>query len=105
MGQRDKTQGFGFMYVDISKILLERKNSAQNVTSETPVMTDNVKHANFNKDAPLPKATLTTLVADQKAEAIRQVKANLDRLQTLHHKLHSMLDELSRVNDSKNKKS
>lgn len=106
MAHRDKAQGFGFMYVDISKLLLERKQNKTTENTESPVLTNNVKHANFNKDTAAPvKSDIAALVGDQKTEAIRQVRENLDRLQTLHHRLHSMLDELNRVSESKNKKS
>ena len=106
MGQRDHSQGFGFMYVNLSKILEERKRVS--VDSDAPVSTQNVHHANFNKDAntdPTPSAgriapILTQLPSTDRTAAMKQIKENLDRLQTLHHKLHAMLEELNRISDS-----
>lgn len=106
VAERDRSQGFGFMYVDITKLLKERKENASNeATDEKPVLTNNVKHANFNRDTVAPKTTaeISALTANQKEDAIRQVRANLDRLQVLHHKLHSMLDDLNKTTDSKKK--
>ena len=65
MAHRDRTQGFGFMYVDISKLLRERKESKESDLS-APVLTNNVKHANFNKDAATvaaKAASMTSLVS------------------------------------------
>ncbi len=94
MAQRDRSQGFGFMYVDISRLLADKAK----LESDKPVLTENVKTANFNKDKVEVKET-TGKVLDlhtDKTTAIKQIKENLDRLQSLHHKLHAMLDEIDK---------
>ena len=105
MAQRDRSQGFAFVYVDIAKILSERD---QLKDPSMPVENPTAKTINFNKD-PLPKpATVLTDEISQDArgrrDAIAQVRANLDRLQALHHKLHAMLAELNQVTDDKKKR-
>jgi hypothetical protein len=104
MAQRDRSQGFGFMYVDISKILKQRDELAK--SEMTPVSTNNVMTANFNKDRKIETpvtAEVPPTVPYDKAQAIQQIKNNLDRLQTLHHKLHAMLAELNKISDKKTK--
>lgn len=101
MAQRDRSQGFGFMYVNIAKVLEERgKLSAE---SSAPVSTANVHHANFNKDTQTPSAPTVApkTTTDARPQAMQQIKDNLDRLQSLHHKLHAMLDELNRISQKK----
>lgn len=106
MAQRDRSQGFGFMYVNIAKVLEDReKLSAE---STTPVSTSNVHVANFNKDQVKVATTPVAPVAAEKAapaegrkQAMTQIKENLDRLQSLHHRLHAMLDELNRISTKK----
>ena len=90
MAQRDRSQSFGFMYVNIAKVLEERKEIS--AESPVPVSTQNVRHANFNKD---PKTN-----PESRTQAMTQIKENLDRLQSLHHKLHAMLDELNKISSS-----
>ncbi len=99
MANRDKTQGFGFMYVDITKLLKQRDEVAK--MEAKPVMTNNLSTLNFNKDivdsemkSPESKPADTRI--DREA-AIHQIKSNLDRLQALHHKLHAMLEELNKA--------
>lgn len=93
MAQRDRSQGFGFMYVDISKLLADKAK----LETDKPVLTENVKTANFNKDKTEVKETAKVLdLHTDKTTAIKQIKENLDRLQTLHHKLHAMLDEIDK---------
>lgn len=77
MAQRDKSQGFGFVYIDIKKLL------AQSGTE--PVMEPNAKAVNLNRDPYAPKI------------ASEQVKTNLDRLSALHHKLHVLMEELNQL--------
>ena len=102
MAQRDRSQGFGFMYVNIAKVLEERKEVSTDSTE--PVSTQNVRHANFNKDTQLKPVANPTSKMDGRAEAMSQIKENLDRLQSLHHKLHAMLDELNHVSQHSKRK-
>jgi hypothetical protein len=104
MAHRDSGQGFGFMYVDISKLLKQRDELAKGEKDETtPILTENVVTANFNKDRkPMAKTASpatpdVSSVTGDKSAAIKQIRDNLDRLQALHHKLHAMLEELNRV--------
>lgn len=98
MAQRDRSQGFGFMYVNIAKLLTEK--SEEMPKESTPVLTNNVRTANFNKDTAAPAKSEPTRVLADRATAITQIRENLDRLQSLHHKLHAMLEELNRITDS-----
>ena len=102
MATRDRSQGFGFMYVNLAKILQERDNGTAH-KEETPVLTANVKTVNFNKDQ-AASATPTESTQnnsaqfmEERAKAIDQIKNNLDRLQSLHHRLHAILDELNQI--------
>lgn len=95
MAHRDRSQGFGFVYVDISTLLKQR--DAMNAPS-----------VNFNKDPEKPKATEESTQEREETpdriSAIHQIKQNLDRLQTLHHKLHVMLEELNQITSSKRRR-
>lgn len=90
MAHRDRSQGFGFVYVDISTLLKQR--DAMNAPS-----------VNFNKDPEKPKDTQER-EETPRISAIHQIKQNLDRLQTLHHKLHVMLEELNQITSSKRRR-
>lgn len=93
MAERDRSQGFGFMYVDISKLLSDKAK----LENDKPVLTENVKTANFNKDNTEAKEPAKVLdLHPDKSIAIKQIKENLDRLQSLHHKLHAMLEEIDK---------
>lgn len=95
MAQRDRSQGFGFMYVDISRLLQEKAKLEKD--NDKPVLTENTKTANFNKDSDVkPAAKVYDLKTTDKTVAIKQIKENLDRLQSLHHKLHAMLEEIDK---------
>ena len=108
MAHRDRSQGFGFMYVNMAKILQERDNAKPN-NEMAPVLTDNVKTVNFNKDTDVQKDANVKRVAkptvasnpsafmEERTKAIEQIKNNLDRLQSLHHRLHTILDELNQI--------
>ncbi|MCB0404074.1 MAG: hypothetical protein KDD51_04760 [Bdellovibrionales bacterium] len=121
MAYRDKGQGFAFVYVDIKKLL---ESSKKPLDFEQP-LTEEVKDSKvvrFNRDtapvAPAPKLPTADFVPIQpsqvplrgisqvreRAEAITQIKKNLDRLQSLHHKLHAMLEDLNSVSESRKKK-
>ena len=47
MAQRDRSQGFGFVYVDIAKLLTQRDELEKN---HGPIPTGDAKTVNFNKD-------------------------------------------------------
>jgi len=96
MARRDRSQGFGFVYGDLKEILAHRKEiiKAELAAQPAPVETQKI---NFNKDQ-APQSDGMELVR-QRANAIQQIRENLDRLQSLHHKLHAMLEELNRVTD------
>ena len=93
MAYRDKTQGFGFVYVDLKSLLEQRKSQTAEAITKIP---KNAKTVNFNKDIPQrpPQAT----------PSLDQIKKNLDRLQKLHQKLHIMLEELNHLTDDKKSK-
>jgi beta-xylosidase len=93
MAQRDKSQGFGFIYVDIAKFLKEKANLVEEGFSVTPNPSEPA--INFPKEE-VPKSQSTEI----KETAAKKIRENLDRLQSLHHKLHAMLAEL---NQSTNK--
>lgn len=101
MAQRDRSQGFGFVYVDVANLfatrdLLDKRNSR---AQAIPTPTD-AKTLNFNKD-PRPAATPARVEPPKEGSevAIQQIRENLDRLQSLHHKLHAMLEELTQITD------
>ncbi|MFM8314416.1 MAG: hypothetical protein ACKOA8_09040 [Deltaproteobacteria bacterium] len=111
MAQRDRNQGFGFMYADITK-LIAKKKEMEKAEGSTPIQPEG-QTLNFNRDkssvvAKVASETPSTQGFNQmiqdRANAISTLKDNLDRLQTLHHKLHSMLDELNKISDRDSKK-
>lgn len=125
MAERDKSQGFGFVYVDVKKLLdeararvteaqgAEPKASKDAATPEAPPApitwpTPGAKVLNFNRDA---EAVPTLAVPDPASlqqnpgAALKQIRQSLDRLQALHHKLHAVLAELSQATErDRNKK-
>lgn len=111
MAYRDRSQGFAFVYTDLAKLLRERDKLVDN--DQGPVYGPEEKSINFNKDSHVartvtpvaaPSQDVIAPAATERNSAIRQIRENLDRLQSLHHKLHSMLDELNHVTDTKKKK-
>ncbi len=100
MASRDKSQGFGFVYVDLAKILAERDKI--DPQSNAPIHTKDAPVINFNKDTNVrPIAETPSQDSKDRTTAISQIRENLDRLQSLHHKLHAMLEELSKTTDKK----
>ena len=111
MAQKDRNQGFGFMYADITK-LIAQKRELDKQEGFSPVQTEG-KTLNFNRDtqplvakpiAELPHTNGINQMLADRTNAVATLKDNLDRLQSLHHKLHSMLDELNKVTDKTPKK-
>ncbi len=98
MAQRDKSQGFGFVYVDIEKLLLQRdeltKERALHPQAET------AKTINLNRD-PRPATPAPAMQVATEIPTVAQIREKLDRLQSLHHKLHAVLEELNTVTDKK----
>lgn len=111
MAHKDRNQGFGFMYADITK-LIAKKKELEAQEGFTPIQPEG-KTLNFNRDtqsivakqiAEIPKTNGVNQMLQDRANAISTLKDNLDRLQSLHHKLHSMLDELNKITDKDPKK-
>jgi hypothetical protein len=115
MAHRDRSQGFGFIYVDIAKLLSQRDELAT-TDAGTPIDTMGAHSINFNKPAvpvsapvsaplssPVSGPTSNPTSIQDRAAAITQIRENLDRLKTLHHRLHSMLEELNQIADRKKK--
>jgi hypothetical protein len=107
MANRDRSQGFGFVYMDLKNLL----SKMSEWTDEGPVPTFDGKVVNFNKDsaftaqpetkpaaAPVEQAPIAAPAVRTPVEQIRQ---NLDRLQTLHHRIHVMLEELNQLGGRK----
>jgi hypothetical protein len=111
MAQKDRNQGFGFMYADITKLIAKKKEMEKS-EGFAPIQTEG-QTLNFNRDKSPVVAKVATEVPStegfndfikDRANAVANLKENLDRLQSLHHKLHSMLDELNKITDRDNKK-
>ena len=92
MAQRDKSQGFAFVYVDILELLkFSKAYEAPDISVHSE---NNAQVVNLNKD-PQSSAQSDPSPQNPSTSAIQQIRENLDRLQTLHHKLHAMLAELN----------
>lgn len=103
MAQRDRSQGFGFVYVDVATLLKQAKT--WNPSEDEP----QGQTVNFNKDpkpAPTPVAATPAPKESFKdrSKAVQEIQSNLDRLQALHHKLHAMLEELNQAAGTNGKK-
>lgn len=99
------------MYADITK-LIEKKKELETQQGFTPIQPEG-KTLNFNRDskpfvakpiAEIPSTNGVNQMLQDRTNAISTLKDNLDRLQSLHHKLHSMLDELNKITDKDPKK-
>ncbi|MBI1862305.1 MAG: hypothetical protein HYR96_15430 [Deltaproteobacteria bacterium] len=90
MSYRDKSQGFGFVYVDIQK-LLAQKNMSQ------PVMDTKALSINLNKDPIKPQMNPSAQVVPP----TKEITQNLDRLTALHQKLHVLMEELDTLTKKK----
>ena len=110
MAFRDRNQGFGFVYVDIKKLLEQKDIIEQN--PETHPQENTAFSVHMPKKAapspapvivPMPEVKSEARLQQPVDERIKQIKENLDRLQSLHHKLHAVLDELSNVSRNKKK--
>ncbi len=101
MATRDRSQGFGFVYMNLGTLLSKQEWAVDETAPVAPPQ--GAKVLNFNKD--------TNFVAEKPAPApapaepvkapIEQIRENLDRLQTLHHRIHVMLEELNTLSGRK----
>lgn len=83
LAHRDKSQGFGFVYIDVAKLLAQKHETE-------PVVDSGALSINLNRDpykSPAPNNP--------------DVKSNLDRLSALHHKLHVLMEELNNLTKKK----
>lgn len=104
MAYRDKSQGFGFVYVDLEKLLAQRDELIKNPLVHP--QTESVQTVNLNRDTrrDVPKTERAPEAALPSGVTLAQIRENLDRIQALHHKLHAVLEELSTVTDREKKK-
>jgi hypothetical protein len=102
MAFRDKSQGFAFVYTDLAKILAERDKITRD--NGGPVHPPETPSANFNKDKINKPVPNTSDDSRARTQAIAEIKDNLDRLQSLHHKLHAMLADLNKITDREKKR-
>jgi len=91
MATRDRSQGFAFVYVDVAQLLKERDEVGKRL--EHPQQ-NTAQSVNMNRDRRVLDDDDTL---EMPRPGVNQVKQNLDRLQTLHHKLHAMLEEMDKV--------
>ena len=91
MAQRDRSQGFAFVYVDIAKLLKENTKVREDSPVLVPEDTQSVRVPN----------PVSMPAGSQASPAVKQIQENLDRLSVLHHKLHAMLDELNQITGKK----
>lgn len=115
MAERDRSQGFGFVYVDIAALLANRHSFKEDFHS--PIETQEATKVNFPKSESLtnssshrsapqaeeaaPSQDTSQPVAKKSSSSVEQIRDNLDRLQSLHHKLHAMLAELNQISGRK----
>lgn len=97
MARRDRSQGFAFVYIDVREFLkASRQKKIQDISSHQP--TEGMV-INLNKESSSDSPAEGTNAAP--SEAVSQIRDNLDRLQSLHHKLHAMLAELNQATGKK----
>lgn len=94
MASRDRSQGFGFVYMNLESLL----SNKEQWTEEGPLPTFNTKTVNFNKDAAVaPVTEITSPETTAPKTSVEQIRENLDRLQSLHQRIHVMLQELNQM--------
>ncbi len=98
MAQRDRSQGFGFVYVDIGALLAQRDQIKKEFAQ--PIDTGTSQTANFAKRLESRQSVAPESTPEHQA-AVAQIRENLDRLQSLHHKLHAMLEEINTLSGKK----
>jgi len=82
MAHRDRSAGHAFMYVNIQDLIQQTQKIKTDETQSAPVATQSQTTHQFNQSS-------------------QQVQGNLERLQSLHHKLHVMLEELNKLTGKK----
>jgi len=82
MAHRDRSAGHAFMYVNIQDLIQQTQKIKSDETQSAPVATQGQTTHQFNQSS-------------------QQVQGNLERLQSLHHKLHVMLEELNKLTGKK----
>ena len=101
MATKDKTQGHGFVYVNVKTLL----NSVEEIRSNPHIHPQEKSALTFGPLRPseLPPIEefhtsdlLTTPEYVPPSDRFLKIKENLDRLQTLHAKLHEILAELNK---------
>ncbi len=116
MAHRDTSQGFGFLYVDVEQIFRnlrlqkieaqENNNNNNHDNNNAKVSSRAENAAAKNEDQSLfhipkdknQKSSMSTAVpGNSSTRAVSEIRSNLDRLQSLHHQLHAMLEELDQV--------
>jgi hypothetical protein len=103
MAHRDRSQGFGFVYLDLAKFIAER-DELEKKHGNGHYPPSHVPSINFNKDPQVAPEIPTQTPKSARTEAISQIRENLDRLQSLHHKLHAMLEDLNHITGREKKK-
>lgn len=100
MAYRDRSQGIAFVYAPIRHLL---KDESEASSSEAFIDTKNAPKINLNKDPlPAPQKPEAQWLKERGA-ALSQIRENLDRLQSLHHKLHTMLGDINSASGKKKK--
>ena len=108
MAQRDRSQGFAFVYADIASLLAQRaeistdahapvippqQSKVVRITSKPKVQTKTQKGSESASQRVLENAPKPGTQSAEKKE----IKSSLDRLQVLHQRLHAMLEELNEI--------
>lgn len=102
MANRDRSQGFSFVYVNLAELL-----SKKDVSEDGPIPTFDAKVVHLNRDplfTPEKPPTTETVAPLPARTPVEQIRENLDRLQSLHHRIHVMLEELSQISGKKKPK-
>lgn len=94
MAHRDRSTGHAFMYVNVKDLLKQTQEIRKASEAGSPVPTESQITHQFT---PAPQSpSPSPAVANTE-----QIKGNLERLQSLHHKLHAMLEELNKLTGKK----
>jgi len=91
MAHRDRSAGHAFMYVDIQNLLQQTREIKKASEAGSPVETQSQNTHQFNPDSGIQASD----------SSVKQIQGNLERLQSLHHKLHAMLEELNKITGKK----
>jgi hypothetical protein len=83
------------MYVDVNDLLKQTQEIRKSAEAGTPVHTQSKETHHF------ADATVNPSSGSSPNVPTEQIKGNLERLQSLHHKLHAMLEELNKLTGKK----